>query len=283
MKLSRSLLLCGGVALLTACDSGRITLSVTDAPIDFAEEVVVQFRSVAFERDDGTRHIVEFNTPVRVDLSRLTGELSEVLVEDRPLPAADYRAIEFAIDGGQTQLTSYVQLIDGRRLPLFVPERFADDLRVSADFSVEAKESVAATVDFDLRRSLVIVDDSRVEFRPNLRFILDENAHSVSGTIAGALLQPPCVPAVYVYAGHDVQPDDVGGTDDEPLSSAIVFTEAGSGERRYTVGFLEAGDYTLALTCDAGSDDADRDDGTEFVRVREVELRAGRRETVNFQ
>lgn len=284
MKLLHPLLFCAGAACLSACDDGRITLSVTDAPIDFADEVVVQFAGVAFERDDGSRDVVEFDSPLRIDLSRLTGEVSRVLVDSQPLPAASYRAIEFSVDGNsQTTDTSYVLLSDGRRLPLYVPDAFEDDLRVVADFIIEEEETVSATVDFDLRRSIVIVDDVRAELRPSLRFILDDEASSVTGTVSESLLRSPCVPAIYLYEGSDVQPDDVGGSGEEPVSSAIVTTEAGSGTRRYTIGFLEPGDYTLALTCEADLDEPDSNDDIDFVRTRDIELRAGRRETANIQ
>lgn len=279
------LLLSGVVApLLAACEDGRITLSVTDAPVDFAEEVVVQFRAVAFERDDGTREVIEFDTPQRIDLARLTGEFSEALVEDQPLPASSYRAIEFSIDGSQTGLNSYVQLTNGAQLPLYVPEAFEDELRVLADFTIEEEGSVAATVDFDLRRSLFIVDDAWVELRPQLRFILDEDAGSVTGAVADSLLQQAfCTPAVYVYEGTDVEPDDVGGSNDEPISSAIVTSDADSGARRYAIGFLAPGSYTLALTCDAGNDEPDQDDDITFIRESEIGVRAGRRGTLDFQ
>lgn len=283
MNAFKSLLVCAGAVLISACEDGRITLSVTDAPIDFAEEVVVQFSAVAFERDDGTRDVVEFDTPRRIDLALLTGELSEVLVDDQPLPASGYRAVEFSIDGSETGQDSYVQFTNGERLPLFVPEAFEDDLRVLADFTIDEEGSVAATVDFDLRRSLFVVDDARVELRPALRFIVDQDAGSVTGTIADNLLQQAsCTPAVYVYEGSDVAPDDVG-SGDGPISSAIVTTDANSDDRRYTIGFLKAGDYTLALTCDAGDDEPDEDDDIAFIREVEITVRAGRRETRNFQ
>lgn len=282
MKFLKPLLVCAGSAWLVACDDGRITLSVTDAPIDGAEEVVVQFSSVTFERDDGTRELVDLRPPLRIDLSRLTGELSEVVISEQPLPASGYRAIEFGIDGSQTTQESYVQLTNGGRLPLFVPDEVADDLRVRAEFVIDEEESVAATVDFDLRRSLFVVGDS-VELRPQLRFIIDEDAASVSGSVAGTLLDSSCTPAVYAYDGADVTPGDVGGSGEEPISSAIVRLDSTTGDRRYTIGFLDAGDYTLALTCDADADDPAEEDGLEFVRTRNIELRTGRRATSNFQ
>ena len=282
MTCIRQLLAAVGAALCVGCDDGRITLSITDAPIDFADEVVVQFSGVAFERDDRTREVIEFATPLRVDLAQLTGELSESLLVDEPLPASGYRAIELLIDGSQTGGESFVQLNDGSTLSLYVPDAFEDDLRVPVAFTVDEESSVALTVDFDLRRSLFRVDDA-VELRPALRVVADEDAASVTGAIADNLLRASCTPAVYVYEGTQVDPDDVGGTDDEPFSSAIATVETGSGARRYTIGFLEAGDYTLALTCDAGIDEPDTDDDVSFIRELEVELRAGRRETANFQ
>ena len=62
--------------------------------------------------------------------------------------------------------------------------------------------------------------------------------------------------AVYLYSGADVTPVDIDGTDPEPLTTAnVVPKDDQSGDFSYEVGFLLAGDYTAALTCQAALDD----------------------------
>jgi hypothetical protein len=88
MKLTHFLLLSASLPLIAACEDGRITLSVADAPVDEAVEVVVQFSRIAFERDDGTREVVVLDNPRRIDLRSLTGGRSEALLtEQRSGPA----------------------------------------------------------------------------------------------------------------------------------------------------------------------------------------------------
>jgi hypothetical protein len=283
MRILKTLLLCVTLPLVSACDDGRITLSVTDAPIDEATEVIVQFSRVAFEREDGTREVVVLDQPRRIDLRSLTGGASEVLVAEQNLPAGRYRAVEFTVDGSSTTLESSVLLADGRRLSLFVPDASRSSLRVTADFVIAEQQRVDATVDFDLRRSLFIVDDTRAELRPQLRFVLDDEVGTARGQIAASLVTPPCSAAIYVYEGFDAEPDDVGGSGKQPLSSTIVDFTPSTGEYSYAVGFLKAGRYTLALTCEASADDPGRNDNITFKRLRNVTIRERRTATENFQ
>jgi hypothetical protein len=283
MRILKTLLLCVTLPLVSACDHGRITLSVTDAPIDEATEVIVQFSRVAFEREDGTREVVVFDQPRRIDLRSLTGGASEVLVAEQSLPAGRYRAVEFTVDGSSTTLESSVLMADGRRLSLFVPDASRSSLRVAADFVIAEQKRVDATVDFDLRRSLFIVNDTRAELRPQLRFVLDDEVGTVRGQIAASLAAPPCSAAIYVYEEFDAEPDDVGGSGTQPISSTIVDFTPSTGEYSYVVGFLQAGRYTAALTCEASADDPGRNDNIAFKRLRNVTIRERRTATENFQ
>ena len=283
MKLTHALLLSASLPMIAACEDGRITLSVTDAPVDEAVEVIVQFSRVAFERDDGTREVVVLEAPRRIDLRTLSGGRSEALLAERSLAAGTYRAVEFTIDGNASSLDSSVLLTDGARLPLFVPNASRAGLRVLADFEIVEQEHTKATVDFDLRRSLFIVDGTTAELRPQLRFVLDDRAGTVRGAVAPSLVAAACSPAVYVYTGADVEPDDVGGNGTQPVASAIVDAAQVTGEFNYAAGFLEAGAYTLALTCEADRDQPGRNDDIAFKRRQNVTVRERRTVTADFQ
>jgi hypothetical protein len=258
-------------------------LSVADAPVDEAVEVVVQFSRIAFERDDGTREVVVLDNPLRIDLRSLTGGRSEALLGQQGLPAGLYRAVEFTIDGSASSLDSSVLLTDGARLPLFVPTNSRAGLRVVADFEIVEQENTRATVDFDLRSSLFVIDGTTAELRPQLRFVVDDQVGTVEGTVASSLVTAPCSPAIYVYAGADAEPDDVGGSGTQPVTSAIVNVAPGSGAFTYAAGFLEADTYTLALTCEANLDQPGRNDEIEFKRSQNITVRERRTVTADFQ
>lgn len=265
---------------VSACDDGRVTLAVADAPVDDAEAVVVQFSEVTFTADDGETESVHLSPPLQVDLLRMTGGESFELISSHGLAAGRYRAIEFAVDGSSTTTESYVDVVGGARLPLFVPDDAESDLRVNAGFDIDEGDHVKVTVDFDLRRSVHPGDGTAYELRPVLRFVVDDETGTVEGEVAQSLIGSDCVPAVYAFSGSDVTPDDVDGVGTEPLTSAIV-TSAG-GVLRYAIGFLEQGSYTLALTCDADEDDPGTNDTLSFVRTRNVTATAKRTVVANL-
>jgi hypothetical protein len=76
---------------------------------------------------------------------------------------------------------------------------------------------------------------------------------------------------VYVYAG-DVTPDDYDGDAGDPLLAARVRQDAGACTFGYETADLGAGDYTIAFTSDAGSDNASRDDQIVFTGVQTVSV-----------
>lgn len=261
---------------------GQVTLSVTDAPVDGVESVAVQFNRVTFVTDEDERESFTFSQPQQVDLLALTGGDHFALLAEEELPEGRYRKIEFRVDASpDTTESNVTETGSSDTLPLDVPDEFEPQLTVSTDFTIDQdSELVAVTVDFDLRRSLFLTDDGTYELRPKLRAVLDDEAGSVGGTVSSGLLENCSGPAVYAFSGSDTEPDDVDQAGVEPINSAIVDVTDGS----YAIGFLEAGDYTLAFTCDADRDEPGEsdDDEVDFKRVIEdVKITADRALTQN--
>lgn len=282
----KSLFAAGAASLLCACSlfesDGRVTLSVTDAPVDGVEQVVVQFSRVTFVDDDDQRERINLSPALQIDLRALNGGDSVELVSAKSLPEGRYGRIEFRIDGSPTTTESFVVEAGGtERVPLYVPDDASVKLAVATDFKVDTDSSVALTVDFDLRRSLFKNDDGTYALRPQLRVVIDDQAGKVSGSIAAGLLDDCGSAAIYAFRGSDITPDDVDGLGVEPVNSTIV-SVADDGSGSYAVAFLEAGSYTLALTCEADLDEPDQDDAIDFVRERNVTIRADRTTVQNF-
>lgn len=76
--------------------------------------------------------------------------------------------------------------------------------------------------------------------------------------------------AVYIYSGSAVAVDDYGSAT-EPLASAAV-TQSQSGAYTYTIGFLAAGTYTVAFTCQRSDDDPEADDDIALVGAADVDI-----------
>ena len=97
--LRTSLVMALGIAA-TACggggssgDTGVVRLSVTDAPLDEARSVVVQFSGVAFKREGSAPESVENLTPTprQIDLLQFQEGRAAVLLDGVTLPAGRYQ------------------------------------------------------------------------------------------------------------------------------------------------------------------------------------------------
>jgi hypothetical protein len=80
--------------------------------------------------------------------------------------------------------------------------------------------------------------------------------------------------AVYLFPGRNAAPDDLDGTDAEPLATTGVANPGGS-VLRYALRFLPSGDYTLAFTCDGSADVVSANDDLEFLGIANVEIGSG--------
>jgi hypothetical protein len=279
----RILLLCLLPPLLAGCDffsrnDGRLDLAITDAPVDDATAVVVRFTGVELRHEDGEDEIFEFDVPRDIDLLALSGGDSELLLSGERLPSGRYERIRLRVESSPSTIVSRVETLGGS-FPLYVPDDAEDGLDLDQDFDVPDDERAAYTIDFDLRRSMHNPESgsNAYELRPVLRLVEDERAGSIGGTVNSAKLVAGCVPAVYVYSGSSITPDDVDGSGTEPVSSARVNLST----RRYTVAFLPEGKYTVAFTCDADEDDPATNDSLTF-EAKNASVEAGETRTVNF-
>ena len=102
IKIGSSLLVTLLLAVLTACSNsnsgsggdgmGSLTLGITDAPVDEALAVVVEFTGVNLkgQGNDDPVTVIEFEQPKVINLLDLQGSNSEILLQDISLAAGDY-------------------------------------------------------------------------------------------------------------------------------------------------------------------------------------------------
>lgn len=319
-----SLAALGFLLLLTACggssgtsgDSGRLSLYVTDAPVHSVKEVLVTFDAIELKPASGAALRVELDPPVQEDLLALQGENSAALIEDFELAAGQYNWIRLFVvsdeldDADPGVGPSRVVEEDGGEFRLFVPgnqppsrnpnQRF---VQLSSPFVVPVNGEASFTIDVDLQQALVKKNIPVAEpfymLRPSLRIVDNSEIGTIHGDVSPILV---CVDAtgavtgnaVYVYQGFDVTPGDVyldeGGEViprdgiAHPITTASVKQDTEDGSYQYTVGFLAAGDYTVAFTCDAAMDNPESDDLDEvmFLQQHEVTVAAGDRIRQDF-
>lgn len=278
------------VLLLAACGddeprTGHLTLGVTDAPVDSATKVVVVFTGVEVKPQDGDAVKFEYDEPRSIDLLALEGGGSEIILDNVEVPAGGYNWVRLQVTAAEDGvLDSFIELDDGSQHELEVPSGAETGLKLVSGFGVPAGGAAAFTIDFDLRKSVHEPMDAADSYklRPALRIVDNAQAGAIAGTVAPTLIALDCSPAVYVFSGAGVTPDDVDGIAPEPVTTAQVELNTDSGEFEYRAAFLAPGEYTAAFTCEAADDNPETDDAIAFTTGQAATVTATSTTEVNF-
>ncbi|MAT66470.1 MAG: hypothetical protein CMN57_12610 [Gammaproteobacteria bacterium] len=278
--LTAGLAACGGGGGSDSGATGSFSLSITDAPVDDAQEVVVTFTAVTLKPADGDAITITLDTPQSINLLDYQNGASVTLVDDEAVTAGDYAWIRLTLDQNNTYIVDSL----GREHDLTIPSSAQTGLKLNNSFTLAADETLAYTIDFDLRKSVHLTGTGEYIMRPTLRMVKDAEAASLGGSVDSSLIATHCVdaediPAVYVFESGDPVDDMDGGND--PVATATIPMD---GVYEYKVTLLEPGTYTLAFTCDADQDGPDTDDDAAmtFVGETDVTLTAGATTTHNF-
>jgi hypothetical protein len=287
--------------LLTACgggggggdSTGTASLSLTDAPVDGAMEVVVSIDGVDLLPGGGNRIMFYLadttgtcevvttpdpGHPCQVNLMDYTGTDRVTLLDTVTLPAGKYSWVRLVLNNNP----GYIILLDGRQYNLQVPSGAETGLKLNGGFKVAAGNYTDYTIDFDLRKSVHDPEGSAdYILRPTLRMVDNLEVGTLSGNVdPNYFAGGACTGAIYIFdADTPGAPDDEDGVDD-PITTAMVPNDGVYG---YTVGFLAEGDYLVAFTCNAAADDPGIDDaGIAFQSQATVHITAGQNTVQNF-
>jgi hypothetical protein len=264
----------------SACGGGgssgmsSVQVSLTDTPVDGADQVVVSVSGMAFKPQGSGPEVVEDFTPRSIDLLQYQNGRTAILLQDTPMNAGRYQWLRLIIDAQPNVRDSYI-VINGQECELNVPSGAQTGLKMIHPIDVPAAGSLALTVDFDLRQSVHAPPGQAsgacatgYVLRPTLRLVNDANVGAIDGTVSFAAGTGPldCKPKVYLYEGA-VTPDDMEVTtatspDVDPFAVVGVDIPDGSTSGTYRAAFIPAGSYTAAFTCD---DDTDDDESLAFV------------------
>ena len=276
--------------------TGVLSLSVTDAPVDEARSVVIQFSGVAFKREGAAPETVENLTPSprQIDLLQFQQGQAAVLLDGVTLPAGRYQWLRLIVDNEPNVRDSFLVLESGAECELRVPSGAESGLKLNRGFTLPADGSVALTVDFDLRKSIHAPPgqsgsglDCTQGFlmRPTLRLLDNANVGAIAGRVDAALVTTGCMPKVYVFEGADVAPDDIEEStattpDVDPLLVATVNVVNGAAQFDYRAAFVPAGAYTVVFTC--SDDDPTSDDVLTFSAAQNTTVQPNLISTVDF-
>lgn len=278
---------CGGGGSGSGTGTGRLTIGITDAPVDGATAVVVKFTAIELKPDSGDAMTINLDPAPSIDLLDLAGGSSRDLLSDREVPAGHYQWIRLLIEAQQNTPSSYIDMADGQRFPLFVPSGSESGLKLIRGFTVAAGSASDFTIDFDLRKSVIAPPGQSPNYilKPVLRIVDNLRVGALRGTVAAALVPTGCTPQVYLFTGAGVVPDDLdvaAAPDVDPLVSVPVTLDAASGEYRFRADFLEAGVYTAAFTCDGALDTPEGEETLLFIGTRDVTISPNESTAITF-
>lgn len=308
---TKALVVTAALGLLAACGgggddgdkskTGTLKLGITDAPVDHAYAVNVQFTGVELKPVDGAPFSFDFTPAKDFNLLELTGTNRAMLLDGVEIPAGEYEWVRLMVNadpnvGGD----SYVILEEGgEQCEIRIPSGDQTGLKIVRGFTVAVGAVTDFTIDFDLRKSLVappgqktIVESCGNQaflLKPVLRMVNNLQVGVISGTVdlgfAGTQCpgdnSAPYPGNVYLFgpiaagaADSTVPTDDYDGIANDgadALVSAMVDPDTGN----YTIGFLAPGRYKVAYTCDADDVEVDADtDVTEEVEFTPADGRA---------
>lgn len=280
-RAARACSVAAGITFLAACGggssgsgSGSLSLGVTDAPVDSALEVNVEFSSITLKPAEGEPFTIEFDPAKSIDLLQQQNGNSELLLKDEGVAAGRYNWVRLGVnlDGG-TNIVNSTGTHD-----LDIPSGAQTGLKLVSGFNVADGGSLDLTIDFDLRKSVVESADG-YKLKPALRLVNNADTGEIDVAVQGQYITDNCddaeAQAVYVFEGADVTPDDVDGDDPDPITTVQLRNEDGDATYTGTAGFLEAGTYTVAFTCDPEDDDPEAADSLTFMDVVDVDVEAG--------
>ncbi len=273
---------CGG----SSSDSGTgvLNLAITDGAIDNAQNVYVKFSGVEVHSNNNGAQQFDFEEARTLDLLSLQGSTSTQLLDGVELEAGSYQWMRLKV-GTEEALDTYIVLEDGSSYELEIPSGSETGLKMNRGFDLAVNGSVNFTIDFDLRKSITVkgLQQGNPEFklRPTLRVTDNSEVGHVKGQVDGTLLTELCSDnsnyAVYIFEGSEAIPDDEG-SNNSPLTTSLV-----DDLYQYEIGFINAGDYTLALTCMADADDPELDDDIVFVQTDNVSVISKMTTTLNIE
>jgi len=298
--------------LLTACGGGSdsssndetplpsFSLAVSDAPVDDLSEVVVCFNQIELKGDTDVTFTVGNESgmiasndlclnnneiipdTVGIDLLAYAGSDSITLVDGISIAAGDYTQMRLIMSDG-----SYgIDALSGETISVSVP---SNELKLDG-FTATLGGTIDFTLEFDLNKAMTNpVGQAGYFLKPRgVRLVNNNEAGHIEGSVSETLLiNNQCTPlsdpsvsiaSVYLYEGPDLAMDtlaDVDGDEtNQPLTSTSVTFDSEQTAYNFEIGFVNAGDYTIAVSCDT-EDVPEVDDEVTFISAQNVNVVVG--------
>lgn len=264
--------------------TAQFSLAFSDAPVDDLTQVCVAFDEITVLHENGS----EFNwgtssfaadqssvecTPnndlndipgyedgnpefMVINLMAYQGEQSLQILSDEQMEAGEYTQMRLSVleNGSYSDGTPYSNVVtntndtQGMRVP-------SGELKLDG-FVVGAETSETYTLEFDLRKSMVL-NNNGYQLKPRgVRLVSNEEVATISGGIQeGSEVCSGVLDNAFVYiykAPTDGNHGDLG-SESEPYASVAVDKDTHS----FAVGYLPFGSYDIALVCNGNEDQSE--------------------------
>ncbi|MGB5335637.1 MAG: DUF4382 domain-containing protein [Woeseiaceae bacterium] len=267
---------------------GVFNLSVSDGGI-VAAKVCIKFDGIQLKKADEDAPIdIVFgeNESQIVNLLAQQGANSQPITSAQ-VPAGNYQWIRLMVDaskGNNAGLAdadptdpacladdgSYLITEGGMHYSLFIPSGDQSGLKLIKDITIPVNASGDYTAEWDLGKSFIAPPGLAPDaiMKPVVKLVANNEVGTLVGQVADDLvLADTCdaefAPKVYVFDDGiapnpiDYPPEDPDAPFDpdpkDPVATGLVEQQEqddGSMPYRYSIGFLLAGDYEAAFTCD---------------------------------
>ena len=278
------------------------SLSVSDAPVDDLSDVVVCFNQIELKGNGDALFTVGNDSgmiaandlcldnsggvipdTVGIDLKQYTGSASITLVDGISIEAGNYSQMRLIISDGSYGTDAQTN----EKISISVP---SNELKLDG-FTATLGGTVDFTLEFDLNKAMTNpVGQAGYFLKPRgVRLVNNNEAGHIEGTVSETLLiDNQCTPlsdssanvaSVYMYEGTDIAIDtleDNGGDQrgSLPYTSTAVTFDSEQTSYNFEIGFIKAGDYTLAVSC-ATEDDPEIDEEVTFITTQNISVAAG--------
>ncbi|MGJ8668463.1 MAG: DUF4382 domain-containing protein [Oceanococcus sp.] len=281
-----------------AISFGFLSLLMMDAPVDEVDAVVIEINRLDL-LGSNARFSHHFNPPQQVDVLALQGGVTLALLDEVPVPSGQYDELRLGLNAAESAcrnlvspFASYVERV-GVKYPLVVarggPQQ---ELSFPVSMAVADGQQAEYVMDIDLRRGLnQVANADCYRLQAAARIENTANTGHVYGSVEPALLTASHCDAdaykgkgaaLYAYRGADAMPSDINGRRAGPLATAALVPNT-SNTLDYKLAYLAPGKYTIALTCQAGSDQPNQADTLSFEAVQNVLVRRAQSTLSDFE
>jgi hypothetical protein len=263
----------------TGSNVGYLNLSISDAPIKDATKVCIRFDGVELKHaDSDDKETIDFAEPLVIDLLAYQGSDSHPIVTNAEVPAGNYEWIrlkvtaERGLNGGANDGDSTTEVCDeetessylvresGGVHNLFIPSGSQRGLQLIKDITIPVNREANYTAEWDLGKSFNsppgLLPD--VMMKPVVKLVANNEVGTLAGQVADGLItldscDAEFAPSVYVFDdGVTPNPLDDPFAEDDAVATGLVeqvTMEDSAMQWRYSIGFLLAGNYEAAYTC----------------------------------